>query len=235
MEASTRANSRAVARRPRPAADGAAPRLTASLRDSIRDDAVAFIAERYSLDAVQRTELAAIPIRWRRGCGASAYYPRRAHGFAGPHILLRFPPAARAQWHTYRRARARFSTPAGGIALDAPVLATAVLVHELTHALQHGACGHVRRKFSEVETTENEIEFVRRRSPEAFAQLVPVVRRAPRRAARAAAKLTGLAALRAIVLRAAGTLAGLIQPRPGAAPRPQPSRPRARSPRPTGN
>jgi hypothetical protein len=41
--------------------------------------------------------------------------------------------------------------------------------------------------------------------------------------------------LRAIVLRAAGTLAGLIQPAKPAAHGPRSNRPRARSPRPTGN
>ena len=111
-------------------------------------------------------------------------------------------------------------------------LATAVLVHELTHALQHGAAGHGRRRFSEVETTENEIEFVRRRAPEAFAQLVPVVRRT-RRGTRK--QPSGLAALRAIVLRTAATIVGLIQPAPEAAPRLRSSRPRGRSPRPTGS
>jgi hypothetical protein len=214
----------------------AGPRLTERLRSEIHAAALEFVVERYELTVAQRKQLASIPIRWRRSRGGSAYYQRAARGFDGPHILLRVAPAGVGTWHTYRRARARFSTPPGGIELDAMLQAKAVLVHEFTHALQHGACGHARRAFSEVETTENEIEFIRRHAPEAFAQLTPVVRRAPRKKVRRApSPPSGLAALRAIVLRAAGTLAGLIQPAKPAAHGPRSNRPRARSPRPTGN
>jgi len=195
------------------ARSAAGPRLTAKLRTDIHDTAIHFIVERYALTIEQRTTLAATPIRWRRGRGASAFYRRHAHGFDRPHILLRVPPGATAHWHTYRRARARYSTPATGIEIDTRILAIAVLIHELTHALQHGTCGHERRTFSEVETTENEIEFIRRHAPEAFAQLIPVLRRPRKKVRGAPPPPSGLAALRAIVLRAAGTLAGLIQPR----------------------
>ena len=118
------------------AATVATLRLTARAKAAIHREALDFVCERYALEESQRDALAAIPIRWRRGRGASAYYPRRAHGFAGPHILLRVAPGASARWHTYRRARARFTTPPGGIELATRTLAAAVLVHELTHALQ---------------------------------------------------------------------------------------------------
>jgi hypothetical protein len=210
-------------------------RLTERSRRAIHAEALDFVCGRYALDDAQRAALAGLPIRWRRGRGASAYYPRRAHGFDGPHILLRVANGRTARWHTYRRARARYSTPPEGIEVETVALAAAVLVHEFTHAVQHGACGGVRRKFSEVETTENEVEFMRTRAPEAFARLVPVVRR--RRKSRAAAKArpaapSGLAALRAIVLRAAGRLAGLVSP---AAPAKPSTRRRSRSTTPTGS
>lgn len=222
-------SARAVA--PPRAASG--PRLTAKLRADIHGSAVEFVANRYQLTAEQRATLAATPIRWRRGRGASAYYQRHAHGFDRPHILLRVAPGASAYWHTYRRARARYSTPAGGIELETRILATAVLIHELTHALQHGACGHGKRAFSEVETTENEIEFIRQHAPQAFAKLIPVVRRTRKKVRGAPPPPSGLAALRAIVLRAAGTLAGLIQPRKAAVIEPRSTRRRNRLPKPT--
>jgi hypothetical protein len=228
---------------------GAAPapgslRLTERVRASIRRDALEHVAARYELSEAEREALAAVPLRWRRGRGSSCFYPRPAHGFAVPHILVRVPTGALARWHTYRRARARFTTPPGGIELEVRVLATAVLVHELTHALQHGVAGGARRRYSEVETTENEIDYVRRAAPEAFARLVPVVR-APARPSRRAAAGSGrpdagpasaLHALRAIVLRFAGSFAGLM--RPASTPRataPRSSRRRSRSPRPTGS
>jgi hypothetical protein len=224
-------------------AAGSVLRLTEGERDRIRLAALGFIGERYRLTPLQLAELASIPVRWRRGSGSSAYYTRRAHGFDRPHILLRVPRGASARWHTYRRARARFGTPPGGIELDVRVLAGAVLVHELTHAVQHGAAGEARRRFSEVETTENEIEFVRRHAPAAFAQLVPVLRRkragaASRSAARGSLQSRtprGLAALRAIVLRTAGALADLVRVVPGAVPSPPPRPRRGRSPMPTGS
>ena len=233
---STRAPSRTSAPAP------VALRLTARARASIHRDALEHVAARYALSGPERDALAAVPIRWRRGRGSSCFYPRAAHGFAVPHILVKVPAGARARWHTYRRARARFSTPPGGIELDVRVLATAVLVHELTHALQHGVAGGPRRRYSEVETTENEIDFVRRAAPEAFARLVPVVRapaRPSREGARKAASGGGapasaLHALRAIVLRFAGSFAGLMRPAE-APPAPRSSRRRSRSPRPTGS
>ena len=210
-------------------------RLTERTKRSIHMRAVAFVAERYGLEPRAMVALECVPIRWRRGSGASAFYPRPAHGFTGPHILLRVPSGDIARWHTYRRARARFSTPPGGIPLDVRILASAVLVHELTHALQHGISGAPRRRYSEVETTGNEIEFVRRAAPEAFAQLVPVVRAAPRGRARAVighavpprAPVHGIVALRAAVIRLAGRLGAVIAP---------PRVPRGtRSPTPTGS
>lgn len=224
-------------------------RLTLRARQAIHRDALSFVAERYGLDDAQSGALAAIPVRWKRARGSSAFYLRAAHGFAGPHILVRVPGGARVRWHTYRRARARFATPPGGIDLDVPTFAGAVLVHELTHALQHGMAGEPKRRYSEVETTENEIEFVRLAAPEAFARLVPVVRVPARRAKpRAAAPrplpvrepsaahpASALHALRTIVLRFAGSFAGLMRPASPPAPAPRSSPRRSRSPRPTGS
>jgi len=213
-------------------------RLTLRARQAIHRDALSFVAERYGLDDAQSGALAAIPVRWKRARGSSAFYLRAAHGFAGPHILVRVPGGARVRWHTYRRARARFATPPGGIDLDVPTFAGAVLVHELTHALQHGVAGEPKRRYSEVETTENELEYVRRRAPDAYARLVPVLPKPRRRAGRPAAPPSALAALRAAVLRMAARVVGrLTPPAPPAPPAPPPprSRRRTRSPRPTGS
>ena len=209
-------------------------RLTLRARESIHREALAFVAERYGLDAERTAALAAIPVRWKRARGSSAFYLRAAHGFGGPHILVRVPGGARVRWHTYRRARARFATPPGGIDLDVPTFAGAVLVHELTHALQHGMAGEPKRRYSEVETTENELEFVRLRAPEAYARLVPVLPKPRRRAGRPAAPPSGLAALRAAVLRMAARVVGRLTAPPPAPPPPR-SRRRTRSPRPTGS
>ena len=58
-------------------------RLTLRARQSIHREALAFVAERYGLDAERTAALAAIPVRWKRARGSSAFYLRAAHGFGG--------------------------------------------------------------------------------------------------------------------------------------------------------
>ncbi len=152
------------------------PAITAAIRRQIMEQAGAFIRQRYRMDEHAASRLLDVPVVWRRGRGRSAFYPRACKGHDGPHIVLRIPPGAVARWNTYLRVRARWTTPPGGIELPIDVLMTTVLIHEFTHAVQHGVCGHDKRKFSEVETTENEIEFMRVHAPSAYAQLVSVPR-----------------------------------------------------------
>jgi hypothetical protein len=148
--------------------------LTAAVRRQIVERAGAFVRQRYRMDAAAAAALMALPVVWRRGGGRSAFYPRPCRGHAGPHIVLRIPRGAYGRWCTYRRVRARLSTPREGIELPIDLLLTVVLIHEFTHAVQHGVCGGTPRRFSEVETTENEIEFVRVHAPAAHARLVAV-------------------------------------------------------------
>lgn len=168
-------------------------------------EAIDFVCERESLDAEQRRALEAVPIRWRRRRGASRFYLRGVHGFTGPHILVSVARGSAVRWHTYRRVRAGLVTPAEGIVVPAALHAMIALVHELTHAVQHGMCGTPKRRYSEVETTASEIEFVRRLAPDIHAQLVPIRRRPPKSRVRAAparrpSAWTGLSAwLRALL------------------------------------
>ena len=147
-------------------------RFTERRRREALQDAVEFLAERYELGAQQRAALSAVPVRWRRGGRRSTF---RAPRDGGPgSITVSLPRGPSVRWHVYRRVRAGLVTPHEGVEMDLATFARLVLVHELTHALQHGTCGGPRRRFSEVETTRNEIEFLRRIMPEACARLVPV-------------------------------------------------------------
>ncbi|MBL9140959.1 MAG: hypothetical protein JNK53_03750 [Phycisphaerae bacterium] len=148
--------------------------MTSAVRQQIARSAGEFIRKRYRMDAEAAQRLLDVPVCWRRGGGRSAFYPRACRGHAVPHIVLRVPKGAFARWNTYQRVRARWTTPRGGIELPIDLLMTTVLIHEYTHALQHGTCGGTKRRYSEVETTENEIEFIRLHAPTAFAQLVAV-------------------------------------------------------------
>jgi len=156
----------------------AGDRFTERRRREALNDAVAFLAERYGLDAQQRKTLANVPIRWRRGGRRSTFRAPR-DGSPGS-ITVSLPRGSLVRWHAYRRVRAGWATPRSGVTMDLAMLARLVLVHELTHALQHGTCGGPRRRYSEVETTRNEIEFLRRHQPEAMMSLEPVERRTTR-------------------------------------------------------
>lgn len=166
-------------------------RLSQALKRRVVREAIDFLVEREGLTAEQRARLEAVPIRWRRRRGASRFYLGPAHGFKVPHILVSVGRGSQVRWHTYRRVRAGLSTPREGVAMPVELYATLALVHEFTHALQHGVCGTPKRRYSEVETTDAEIAFVRREAPEIHAQLVPVKGRAPaKRAAKAARRRT---------------------------------------------
>ncbi len=171
--------------------------IEAPIRRQIVERAAAFVRQRYRMDHAAAEMLTALPVRWKQGAGRSAFYRRPCRGYDGPHILLRVPSAAFARWHTYRRMRARWATPRHGVELPIDVLMTVVLIHEYTHAVQHGVCGGVARRYSEVETTENEIEFVRLHAPSAYAELVPVTtartRRRPARVTALRRMVTGIA------------------------------------------
>lgn len=175
------------------------------MKRQIVREAIDFVCEQEALSAEQRRALEAVPIRWRRRRGASRFYLRAVHGFTGPHILISVGRGSVVRWHTYRRVRAGLVTPPEGVPVAAALHARIALVHELTHAVQHGMCGTPKRRYSEVETTANEIEFVRRVAPEVHAQLVPIERRRakpPRRTreARPASRWAGLSAwLRALL------------------------------------
>lgn len=176
--------------------------------------AIDFLVEARGLAPSQRAQLEAVPIRWRRRRGRSRFYTGAAHGFGGPHILLCVGRGHEVRWHTYTRVRSGLTTPREGIAMPVSLYVSVVLVHEFTHALQHGVCGTPRRRYSEVETTDNEIEFVRRMAPRLHAQLVPVRagvqgRRSARTGPRARARTRPLAR-RGVF----GWLLGLLSPRP---------------------
>ncbi|MCE2875381.1 MAG: hypothetical protein LW625_07065 [Planctomycetaceae bacterium] len=149
-------------------------RFTDALRRRLIEQAIDFLAAEYELDAAQRRALHAVPVRWRRRHGRSVFYMKPRHGFAGPHILVSVPRGATARWSVYRRVRVGLVAPPQGIEMPVALFAAVVLVHEFTHAIQHGVCGTPKRPYGEVETTDNEIRFIERMAPDVHAQLLPL-------------------------------------------------------------
>ena len=149
-------------------------RFTDALRRRLIEQAIDFLAAEYELDAAQQRALHAVPVRWRRRHGRSVFYMKPRHGFAGPHILVSVPRGATARWSVYRRVRVGLVAPPQGIEMPVALFAAVVLVHEFTHAIQHGVCGTPKRRYGEVETTDNEIRFIERMAPDVHAQLLPL-------------------------------------------------------------
>jgi hypothetical protein len=149
-------------------------RFTEPLRRQLVAQAIDFLAKEYALDPSQRGALRALPIRWRRRHGSSVFYTKPRNGFAGPHILISVPRGVTVRWSVYRRVRAGLMTPPGGIEMPATLFALVALVHEFTHAIQHGVCGTPKRCYGEVETTKNEIRFIEQVAPHVHAQLLPL-------------------------------------------------------------
>lgn len=149
-------------------------RFTDALRRRLVEQAIDFLAAEYELDAAQQRALHAVPVRWRRRHGRSAFYMKPKHGFAGPHILVSVPRGTTARWSVYRRVRVGLVAPPQGIEMPVALFAAVVLVHEFTHAIQHGVCGTPKRPYGEVETTDNEIRFIEKVAPDVHAQLLPL-------------------------------------------------------------
>lgn len=162
-------------------------RFTDALRRRLVARAIDFLAGEYELDASQRSALHALPIRWRRRHGPSVFYMKSRNGFAGPHILISVPRGETARWSVYRRVRVGLTTPLGGIEMPATLFAMLALVHEFTHAIQHGVCGTPKRCYGEVETTRNEIRFIERVAPDVHARLLPLKAKPRRRGSAAEA------------------------------------------------
>ena len=163
-------------------------RFTESLRRRLVAQAIDFLAKEYELDAVQQRALHAVPVRWRRRHGRSAFYMKPKHGFAGPHILVSVPRGSTARWSVYRRVRVGLVAPPQGIEMPVALFAAVVLVHEFTHAIQHGVCGTSKRPYGEVETTDNEIRFIERVAPDVHAQLLPLKAKPRKRGVAAGAR-----------------------------------------------
>ena len=156
------------------AAVSSSARFTDALRRRLIAQAIDFLAAEYELDAAQQRALRAVPVRWRRRHGRSVFYMKPRHGFAGPHILVSVPRGSTARWSVYRRVRVGLVAPPQGIEMPVALFAAVVLVHEFTHAIQHGVCGTPKRPYGEVETTDNEIRFIERVAPDVHAQLLPL-------------------------------------------------------------
>ena len=56
-------------------------RFTDALRRRLVEQAIDFLAAEYELDAAQQRALHAVPVRWRRRHGRSAFYMKPKHGF----------------------------------------------------------------------------------------------------------------------------------------------------------
>jgi len=70
----------------------------------------------------------------------------------------------------YKKVTASLTTPHGGLLVGCELQVVTSIIHELTHFVQ----GYERRLYSEVETTANEIEYLKENESFWYGKLVPV-------------------------------------------------------------
>jgi hypothetical protein len=73
-------------------------------------------------------------------------------------------------FHLYERQGAELKTPMGGLCVGYDIAIPSQIIHELTHYVQFLE----KRRFSEVETTRNEIAFLKKKDSYWYSQLIPV-------------------------------------------------------------
>ena len=76
--------------------------------------------------------------------------------------------AVRHKLHLYNKQTVGLTTPKEGLAVGYVIGTTCEIIHELTHYVQ----GVEGRKFSEVETTLNEIDYLKEADPYWYSRLV---------------------------------------------------------------
>lgn len=70
----------------------------------------------------------------------------------------------------YKKVTAGLTTPDEGLLVGCELQVVTSIIHELTHFVQ----GYEKRLYSEVETTANEIEYLKDKEPFWYGKLVPV-------------------------------------------------------------
>ena len=129
------------------------------LKQKATERAIGFLRNKYDFcDELEKfiadTEL------WFTNSRRAFYYPNKRSAKIGL--------GGGNKWHTYDRKTV--GKTSNGIVVPELLLVTITIVHELTHAIQH----FQNRKYSEVETTQNEIEYVKIVSPSTLAFLKEV-------------------------------------------------------------
>ena len=70
----------------------------------------------------------------------------------------------------YKKVTCELTTPPKGLMVGCELQTTCAVIHEVTHYIQ----GLEKRKMSEVETTQNEIDYLRVNEPFWFSKLIPL-------------------------------------------------------------
>lgn len=78
--------------------------------------------------------------------------------------------ATHGKLHLYKKVTIGLTTPHGGLLVGCELQVITSLIHELTHFVQ----GIEKRLYSEVETTTNEIEYLKLHEPFWYGRLVPI-------------------------------------------------------------
>lgn len=116
--------------------------------------AIAFITEKYP-----HISLAEVRLNFSTTRNGSRYY------HADGSINIRCSD----KMFLYRKATCGLTTPPQGLLIGCEINTACAIIHEITHYIQ----GIEKRKFSEVETTQNEIDYLKQHEPFWYNRLIP--------------------------------------------------------------
>ena len=131
------------------------------------EKAVAFIESIYDIEIGNK-----VMFQFVSRIQGSYFHPNKHHsiafgmfGYSQPTVICARPRGRIGKWWTYKRKT--IGAMARGIKVSWNLHRTLILVHELTHYVQMVE----KRKYSEIETTLNEIRYVEKYHPSVAAKL----------------------------------------------------------------
>lgn len=99
---------------------------------------------------------------------AEVHFSITRHGSNYKQATQRINVCCRYDLYLYRKANAGLTTPPKGLNVGIQIQTACAIIHELTHYVQ----GTENRKFSEVETTQNEIKYLKQKDLFWYNQLI---------------------------------------------------------------
>lgn len=102
--------------------------------------------------------------------GVSINFSNTRHGSYFYHSDASINVCAKDKIFLYKKATCELTSPPDGLNTGCEIQTTCAIIHEITHYIQWLE----KRKYSEVETTQNEIDYLKANEPFWYNKLIPI-------------------------------------------------------------